>query len=91
MRLLTYLLLLCGSSALASELSLTPREPKCPQREGEKDAQVIAHYKTVGQCFSYIGAGNREKSISPCAGPDGYCQKVKKSKSGVEGVSQCPV
>ncbi|KAI1843073.1 hypothetical protein JX266_010762 [Neoarthrinium moseri] len=85
MKLVSVLTLLCGSTALASGLDLTPRAPKCPQKDGEKDDQVIAHYKTTGQCFSYIGAGNRDKSLAPCSGPDGYCQKVKKSTTGVEG------
>ena len=79
--------LLCSTNVLASGLDLVPREPKCPKTEGNKDDQVIAHFKTTGTCFSYINGGSHEKSVAPCSGPDGYCQKVKKSKTGVEGVS----
>lgn len=89
MKLFSFLTLLCSSTALASGLDLAPREPKCPKQDGQTDDQIIAKYKTTGQCFSYTGAGNRDKSLAPCSGPDGYCQKVKKSTSGVEGVSQC--
>ncbi|KAI0429383.1 hypothetical protein F5Y09DRAFT_342700 [Xylaria sp. FL1042] len=86
MKFLFLLTLFCTSAALAAtDLALVPRDPKCPKSDGNKDDQIIAHYKTTGQCFSYIGAGNRDKSLAPCSGPDGYCQKVKKSTSGVEG------
>lgn len=91
MRFLSVLTLLCSSTALASELDLVPREPKCPKTDGNKDDQVIASFKTSGMCFSYTGAGNRDKSLAPCSGPDGYCQKVKKSTSGFVGVSRNPI
>ncbi|KAI0815442.1 hypothetical protein GGR55DRAFT_346746 [Xylaria sp. FL0064] len=86
MKFLSLLTLFYSSSALAAtDLALVPRDPKCPKTDGNRDDQIIAHYKTTGQCFSYIGAVNRDKSLAPCSGPDGYCQKVKKSTSGVEG------
>lgn len=88
MKLSSLFAALCAGSAVASELSLTSRGPKCPQTEGNKDDQIIAHFKQTGNCFSYINGGSREKSFAPCSGPDGYCQKVKKSKSGVEGVGE---
>ena len=87
MRVSYLVTLFCGTSTVLGSALGRRGEPKCPKRDGEKDSQVIAHYKTIGACFSYIGAGNREKALAPCSGPDGYCQKVKKSTSGVEGVS----
>ncbi|KAF9872776.1 hypothetical protein CkaCkLH20_09639 [Colletotrichum karsti] len=77
MRFLALLTLLCSSVALASAIHLDSRAPKCPQKNGNKDDEIIAKYKTTGQCFSYIGNGNRDKTLAPCSGPDGYCQKVK--------------
>ncbi|EFQ33078.1 uncharacterized protein GLRG_08222 [Colletotrichum graminicola M1.001] len=90
MKLSSVLALLCSSVALASDLALASRGPKCPQKEGSKDDQAIASWKTQDLCFNYLGAGNLNKAASPCAGPDGSCQKVKKSKSGVEGCKAFP-
>lgn len=67
---------------------MSPRAPKCEKPNGENDDQVIAHFKTIGACFSYISGNNREKAEAPCAGPDGYCQKVLGSTSGITGVSE---
>jgi hypothetical protein len=88
MKLYFISMLLCSSFALAAALDVVPQVPKCPQKEGSKDHQLIERYKNTGQCFSYIGIGNLDKSLAPCSGPDGYCRKVKKSSSGVEDVSQ---
>ncbi|KAF2644055.1 hypothetical protein P280DRAFT_515029 [Massarina eburnea CBS 473.64] len=85
MKFISLFMLLCSSTVLASGLDLVPREPKCPKKDGGKDDQTIAHYKKTGQCFSYDGFVNNEKSLAPCSGPDGYCEKVKKSTSGVYG------
>jgi hypothetical protein len=88
MQLSTFLTLLYSSTALASTLRLIPRdEPACPKPDGEKDDQVIAHYRTTGNCFSYEGEGNREKSLAPCSGEDGYCQAEMGTDGSVEGVS----
>lgn len=88
MKLLSILGLLCSTASVVSGSQLTPRAPKCPKPDGTTDAQIIAAYKSSGQCFSYTGAGNREKSIAPCAGADGYCQKVKGVENAAAGVSQ---
>ncbi|KAI8245040.1 hypothetical protein K4K53_002927 [Colletotrichum sp. SAR 10_77] len=85
MKLLSILGLLCSTASVVSGSQLTPRAPKCPKPEGTTDAQIIAAYKSSGQCFSYTGAGNREKSIAPCAGADGYCQKVKGVENAAAG------
>ncbi|KAI8159249.1 hypothetical protein K4K49_000750 [Colletotrichum sp. SAR 10_70] len=85
MKLVSILGLLCSTASVVSGSQLTPRAPKCPKPEGTTDAQIIAAYKSSGQCFSYTGAGNREKSIAPCAGADGYCQKVKGVENAAAG------
>ncbi|KAI1365677.1 hypothetical protein F5Y08DRAFT_327864 [Xylaria arbuscula] len=86
MKFLSLLTLLCSNSVLASSSDLLLRDNKCPpQKDGNTDDQIIAAYKSTGQCFSYINGGNRDKSIAPCAGPDGYCQKVKNSTSDITG------
>ncbi|KAK1963225.1 hypothetical protein LY78DRAFT_205414 [Colletotrichum sublineola] len=90
MKLSSFLTLLCSSAVLASDSAPTSRGPKCPQKEGYKDAQTISSWKEQGLCFRYLGAGNFDKAIAPCAGPDGYCQKVNKSESGVEGCKAFP-
>ncbi|KAK2001710.1 hypothetical protein LX36DRAFT_708408 [Colletotrichum falcatum] len=85
MKLSSFLALLYSSAALASDLALASRGPKCPQKDGNTDTQTIASWKAQGLCFNYLGAGNSGKAMAPCAGPDGYYRKVKGSKSGVEG------
>ncbi|KAK1851200.1 hypothetical protein CCHR01_06135 [Colletotrichum chrysophilum] len=86
MKLLSILGLLCSTGSVVSGSQLTHRAPKCPKPEGSTtDAQIIAAFKSSGQCFSYTGAGNREKSIAPCAGADGYCQKVKGVENAAAG------
>ncbi|KAH0444740.1 hypothetical protein CcaCcLH18_00398 [Colletotrichum camelliae] len=85
MKLLSILGLLCSTASVVFGSPLTPRASKCPKPKGNTDAQLIAAFKSSGKCFSYTGAGNREKSIAPCAGADGYCHKIKGMKNATAG------
>lgn len=75
-------LLLCSSTSLVWG-------SKCPQAEGENDAQIIERFKVTGECFDYVGVSNNVKSVASCVGPDGYCQKVNHVSSEGAGVSPC--
>ncbi|KAK2773098.1 hypothetical protein CKAH01_13642 [Colletotrichum kahawae] len=85
MKHLSILGLLCSTASVVFGSPLTPKASKCPKPEGNTDAQLIAAFKSSDKCFSYTGAGNREKSIAPCAGADGYCQKIKGMKNDTAG------